>query len=33
MGTHGHGLLGRIVMRSVAQEVLAASELPVLMVK
>lgn len=33
MGTHGHGLLGRIVMGSVAQRVVAASTVPVLLVK
>lgn len=33
MGTHGHGLLGRALMGSVAQNVLAASEVPVLLVK
>ena len=33
MGTHGHGLLSRIFMGSVAQNVLAESEIPVLLVK
>ena len=33
MGTHGHGLLGRIVMGSVAQRVVADSDVPVLLVK
>lgn len=33
MGTHGHGLMGRALMGSVAQKVLAASEIPVLLVK
>ncbi len=33
MGTHGHGLLGRAVMGSVAQRVVADSEIPVLLVK
>ena len=33
MGTHGHGLLGRAVMGSVAQRVLTEAELPVLLVK
>lgn len=33
MGTHGHGLLGRALMGSVAQKVLAGSDLPVLLVK
>jgi nucleotide-binding universal stress UspA family protein len=33
MGTHGHGLLGRALMGSVAQNVLAESEIPVLLVK
>ena len=33
MGTHGYGLLGRTVMGSVAQNVLVASEVPVLLVK
>lgn len=33
MGTHGHGLLGRIVMGSVAQRVVATSPVPVLLVK
>ena len=32
MGTHGDGLLGRIVLGSVAQRVLAASPVPVLLV-
>ncbi|MDO9360308.1 MAG: universal stress protein [Polaromonas sp.] len=33
MGTHGHGLLGRAVMGSVAQRVVADAEIPVLLVK
>lgn len=33
MGTHGHGLLGRAVMGSVAQRVVTDSEVPVLLVK
>lgn len=33
MGTHGHGLLGRIALGSVAQRVVAESEVPVLLVK
>lgn len=33
MGTHGHGLLGRAVMGSVAQRVLTVAEVPVLLVK
>lgn len=33
MGTHGHGLLGRALMGSVAQKVVAESEVPVLLVK
>jgi nucleotide-binding universal stress UspA family protein len=33
MGTHGHGLLGRALLGSVAQNVLGASEVPVLLVK
>jgi nucleotide-binding universal stress UspA family protein len=33
MGTHGHGLLGRMVMGSVAQRVVAESDMPVLLVK
>ena len=33
MGTHGHGLLGRAVMGSVAQKVVTESEVPVLLVK
>ncbi|WP_341904130.1 universal stress protein [Polaromonas sp. YR568] len=33
MGTHGHGLLGRALMGSVAQRVVADSDLPVLLVK
>jgi len=33
MGTHGHGLLGRALMGSVAQNVVTESELPVLLVK
>ncbi len=33
MGTHGHGLLGRAVMGSVAQRVVAQCDVPVLLVK
>lgn len=33
MGTHGHGLLGRALMGSVAQKVLVGSDIPVLLVK
>lgn len=33
MGTHGHGLIGRAVMGSVAQRVLAETNIPVLLVK
>jgi nucleotide-binding universal stress UspA family protein len=33
MGTHGHGLVGRVVMGSVAQRVLAETNIPVLLVK
>jgi len=33
MGTHGHGLLGRALLGSVAQNVLAQCEIPVLLVK
>ncbi|HSV35255.1 MAG TPA: universal stress protein [Ramlibacter sp.] len=33
MGTHGHGLIGRALMGSVAQRVLADADVPVLLVK
>lgn len=33
MGTHGHGLIGRALMGSVAQRVVTDSEVPVLLVK
>ncbi len=33
LGTHGHGLLGRALMGSVATKVVAMSELPVLLVR
>lgn len=33
MGTHGHGLLGRALMGSVAQRVVTESDIPVLLVK
>jgi nucleotide-binding universal stress UspA family protein len=33
MGTHGHGVLGRMLMGSVAQRVVTQSEIPVLLVK
>lgn len=33
MGTHGHGLLGRALMGSVAQKVVADCETPMLLVK
>lgn len=33
MGTHGHGWIGRALMGSIAQQVIADSEIPVLLVK
>jgi nucleotide-binding universal stress UspA family protein len=33
MGTHGHGLLGRALMGSVAQRVVTDAELPVMLIK
>jgi nucleotide-binding universal stress UspA family protein len=33
MGTHGYGVMGRIIMGSVAQRVLEASPVPVLLIK
>ncbi|HVZ43426.1 MAG TPA: universal stress protein [Ramlibacter sp.] len=33
MGTHGHGLMGRVLMGSVAQNVVTQSDIPVLLVK
>jgi nucleotide-binding universal stress UspA family protein len=33
MGTHGHGLLSRMFMGSVAQRVLAESDIPTLLIK
>lgn len=33
MGTHGHGLLGRALMGSIAQRVIAECDIPVLLVK
>lgn len=33
MGTHGHGVFGRALMGSVAQRVVADSDIPVLLVK
>jgi nucleotide-binding universal stress UspA family protein len=33
MGTHGHGLLGRVLMGSVAQHVVQGAHMPVLLVK
>ncbi len=33
MGTHGHGVLGRLLMGSVAQRVVAESDLPILLVQ
>lgn len=33
MGTHGHGLLGRALMGSVAQRVVSGCDVPVLLVK
>ena len=33
MGTHGHGVLGRALLGSVAQTVVTHSEVPVLLVK
>ena len=33
MGTHGHGVIGRILMGSVAQRVVSSCDMPVLLVK
>jgi nucleotide-binding universal stress UspA family protein len=33
MGTHGHGLIGRAIMGSVAQRVVTESQIPVLLVR
>jgi Universal stress protein family len=33
MGTHGHGVVGRILMGSVAQRVVSSCDIPVLLVK
>lgn len=33
MGTHGHGLLGRALLGSVAQKVVTGADIPVLLVK
>jgi len=33
MGTHGHGLIGRAVMGSVAQRVVTESQIPILLVR
>ena len=33
MGTHGHGLIGRALMGSIAQRVIADCDIPVLLVK
>ena len=33
MGTHGHGLIGRLVMGSIAQRVVSDCDIPVLLVK
>jgi len=33
MGTHGHGALGRLVMGSVSTQVLATSQVPVLLIR
>jgi nucleotide-binding universal stress UspA family protein len=33
MGTHGHGLMGRLLMGSVAQRVVAQCDVPVLLVQ
>lgn len=33
MGTHGHGLLGRVLMGSVALNVVTGSDIPVMLVK
>jgi nucleotide-binding universal stress UspA family protein len=33
LGTHGHGVLGRALLGSVAQNVVTASDIPVLLVK
>ena len=33
MGTHGHGILGRALLGSVAQNVITECDIPVLLVK
>jgi nucleotide-binding universal stress UspA family protein len=33
MGTHGHGVLGRILLGSVAQRVVSNCDVPILLVK
>ena len=33
MGTHGHGVIGRALMGSVAQNVVSECDMPVLLVK
>jgi len=33
MGTHGHGLLGRALMGSVAQRVITEADIPVMLIK
>lgn len=33
MGTHGHGLIGRVLMGSVAQKVITGADVPVMLVK
>jgi nucleotide-binding universal stress UspA family protein len=33
MGTHGHGMVGGLLMGSVAQRVVAGSDVPVLLIK
>jgi nucleotide-binding universal stress UspA family protein len=33
MGTHGHGMVGRVLMGSVAQKVVTGADVPVMLVK